>query len=166
MRDGRFATPKFPQAARRSRAAEQRDELAPFHCPIPPVLPTERIAHLSYRRRLLRCGISIRPNDGLGSKRRSRLEPAVGRFSHYAKSERWREPRSALSTVPVNPCRPSVDRVNVLPAVLRYYQYKPIFLWCAASGPTRGCPRIAFQRQEGPAKPSAALLNSLEFAQQ
>src|SRR5262249_23731434 len=27
-------------------AAEQRDELAPFHCPMPPVLPTERIAHL------------------------------------------------------------------------------------------------------------------------
>ena len=29
-------------------AAEQRDELAPFHCPMPPVLPTERIAHLSH----------------------------------------------------------------------------------------------------------------------
>src|SRR6516225_9364639 len=29
-----------------SNAAEQRDELAPFHCPMPPVLPTERIAHL------------------------------------------------------------------------------------------------------------------------
>src|SRR5262249_12268021 len=28
------------------RAAEQRDELAAFPCPIPPVLPTERIAHL------------------------------------------------------------------------------------------------------------------------
>src|SRR5262249_31590405 len=28
------------------RAAEQRDELAPFHYPMPPVLPTERIAHL------------------------------------------------------------------------------------------------------------------------
>jgi hypothetical protein len=31
----------------RRRAAEQCDELAPFHCPMPPVLPTERIAHLS-----------------------------------------------------------------------------------------------------------------------
>src|SRR5262249_36908496 len=30
----------------RCRAAEQRDELAAFHCPMPPVLPTERIAHL------------------------------------------------------------------------------------------------------------------------
>jgi len=30
----------------RGRAAEERDELAPFHCPIPPVLPTERIARL------------------------------------------------------------------------------------------------------------------------
>src|SRR5260370_31420914 len=29
-----------------SRAAEQGDELAPVHCPVPPVLPIERIAHL------------------------------------------------------------------------------------------------------------------------
>ena len=49
-----------PRAATRRRAADQRDELAPFHRPMPPVLPTERIAHL-YGRRLLRCGISIRP---------------------------------------------------------------------------------------------------------
>ena len=33
---------------RRRRAAEERDEVAPFHCPMPPVLPTERIAHLSH----------------------------------------------------------------------------------------------------------------------
>src|SRR5262249_45995428 len=36
--------------ARRERprrgAPEEGDELAPFHCPMPPVLPTERIAHL------------------------------------------------------------------------------------------------------------------------
>src|SRR5262245_9816410 len=31
---------------RRSRAAEQRDEVAPVHCPMPPVLPTGRIARL------------------------------------------------------------------------------------------------------------------------
>src|SRR5262249_54850337 len=31
---------------RRCRAAEQRYELAASHCPMPPVLPTERIAHL------------------------------------------------------------------------------------------------------------------------
>src|SRR5262245_235003 len=30
----------------RCRAAEQRDERASPHCPMPPVLPTERIAHL------------------------------------------------------------------------------------------------------------------------
>src|SRR5262245_12931177 len=29
----------------RSAAAEQHDEVAPFHCSAPPVLPTERIAH-------------------------------------------------------------------------------------------------------------------------
>jgi hypothetical protein len=28
------------------RAAEQRDEIVPSHCPMPPVLSTERIAHL------------------------------------------------------------------------------------------------------------------------
>src|SRR5262245_13423878 len=42
----------------RRRAADERDELAPFHCPRPPVLPTERIAYLRYGRRLLRCGVS------------------------------------------------------------------------------------------------------------
>src|SRR5262249_38636290 len=31
---------------RNRRAAEQRDELASFHCPMPPVLRTERITHL------------------------------------------------------------------------------------------------------------------------
>src|SRR5262252_8151643 len=30
----------------RRRAAEERDDLAPFHRPVPPVRPTERIAHL------------------------------------------------------------------------------------------------------------------------
>jgi hypothetical protein len=37
------------------------DKLAPLHLTNTPVLPTERIAHLSYGRGLLRCGISIRP---------------------------------------------------------------------------------------------------------
>jgi hypothetical protein len=45
-------------AARQSdrRATEKRDEVAPFHCPVPPVLRTKEIAHKG----LLRCGISIR----------------------------------------------------------------------------------------------------------
>src|SRR5262244_3380456 len=30
----------------RRRTTEQRDEIAASHCPMPPVLPTERIAHL------------------------------------------------------------------------------------------------------------------------
>jgi hypothetical protein len=46
-------------SVRRRRATEQRDELAPFHCPMLPVLPTERIAYLSYGRRPLRCRISL-----------------------------------------------------------------------------------------------------------
>jgi hypothetical protein len=29
------------------RAAEERDEIAAFHCPVPPVLPIERIAQLN-----------------------------------------------------------------------------------------------------------------------
>src|SRR5262249_55182400 len=34
---------------RHCRAAEQSDELAPFHCSAHPVLPTKRIAHSSVR---------------------------------------------------------------------------------------------------------------------
>jgi|SRR5215475_1182080 len=56
---------------RRSRAAEKRDEVAPFHYPMPPVLPTERIARLRYGTRLLRCGISARLRTGLGQIRSS-----------------------------------------------------------------------------------------------
>src|SRR5262249_34445731 len=37
--------PRYNRPRRRC-AADQRDELAPFHCPMPPVLPTERIAYL------------------------------------------------------------------------------------------------------------------------
>jgi len=60
----------------RCRAAEQRDEVAPVHCPKPPVLPTERIAHLSYGRRLLHCFARWRarvtwgPTDNIISFRR------------------------------------------------------------------------------------------------
>jgi hypothetical protein len=39
---------------------------------MPPVLPTERIAHLSCGRRLLRCGISVRPMSQLGHSRPGR----------------------------------------------------------------------------------------------
>src|SRR5262245_2107792 len=35
-----------PERPRGRRTAEKRDEVAAFHCPMPPVLPTERIAHL------------------------------------------------------------------------------------------------------------------------
>src|SRR6516165_6057020 len=41
------------------RAAEQSDKPAPFHCAIPPVRSTERIAQLSYGGRLLRCGSQV-----------------------------------------------------------------------------------------------------------
>jgi hypothetical protein len=35
-----------PASADVRSAAERRDELAPFHCPVLPVLLTEKIAHL------------------------------------------------------------------------------------------------------------------------
>src|SRR5215831_7152378 len=45
---GRLPSVSWAQRPIRSRAADkQRDQGAPFHCPIPPVLPTKRIAHLS-----------------------------------------------------------------------------------------------------------------------
>jgi hypothetical protein len=54
-------------------AAHKRDEVAA--CPKPPVLPSERIAHLSYSRRLLRCGISITAKTVQGHPRRIDLPP-------------------------------------------------------------------------------------------
>src|SRR5262245_16867438 len=56
-----------PKRPRGCRAAEQRNEFAAFHCPMPPVLQTERIAHLSYGRRLLRCGILFQAMSAWGS---------------------------------------------------------------------------------------------------
>jgi hypothetical protein len=54
------------------------------------VLPTERIAHLSYGRRLLRCDISVRPMTALGRPRSfgdvdsmSALPPESGRRSAF-----------------------------------------------------------------------------------
>jgi hypothetical protein len=52
----------------RRRAAQQRDELAAFHCPMPPVLQIERIANLTYGRRLLRCGILFQAMSLVGSQ--------------------------------------------------------------------------------------------------
>jgi hypothetical protein len=46
-----------------------RDEVAPFHCPMPPVLPTERLAHLGGAGDLLRCGISTRLMSAPGHSR-------------------------------------------------------------------------------------------------
>src|SRR5262249_46965331 len=37
--------PARHERPRRSRASDQRDELATFHCPVAPVLPNEGIAH-------------------------------------------------------------------------------------------------------------------------
>src|SRR5262249_12300982 len=49
------------------RAAEQYDELAPPHCPMPPVFPTERIAHLG----TVDCCIHPPERyDTIGSRRR------------------------------------------------------------------------------------------------
>src|SRR5262245_61005113 len=54
---------------RRRRAAEQRDELAPFQWPMSPVLPTGRIAHLGGAGDLLHCGISSRTMAAMGQTR-------------------------------------------------------------------------------------------------
>jgi hypothetical protein len=60
----------------RRRAAKERDELAPFHYPMLPVLPTVRIAHLSYGRRLCAAGISIQPMSQMGETEKSRQRDA------------------------------------------------------------------------------------------
>jgi hypothetical protein len=38
-------SPRRKRPCRRT-AAQQRDKVAPFHCPMSPVLPTDRIPHL------------------------------------------------------------------------------------------------------------------------
>jgi hypothetical protein len=43
--------------------ADEGYELAPFHCPMPPVLATKRIAHLSYGSRRARRRPSLRVGD-------------------------------------------------------------------------------------------------------
>ena len=65
------------QRPRRRRAAEQHDELAAFHCPMPPVLPNERNSTPRYGRGLLRCGISIRPMTAVGHSLQIRPRPLV-----------------------------------------------------------------------------------------
>src|SRR5262249_38602150 len=62
------------------RAAEQRDELAPFHCLMSPVRPTERIAHLGGAADLLRCGISTWSLSAWGHKQTSRGPLAMSAF--------------------------------------------------------------------------------------
>jgi hypothetical protein len=59
----------------RSRAAEQRDQLATFHCPMSPVLPTERIPHPGGAGDLLRCGISVPSMSALGHSRPRPAKP-------------------------------------------------------------------------------------------
>jgi hypothetical protein len=54
------------------RAAEESDELAAFHYPMPPVLPTKRIAHLGTAGGVLCCGISTRPMSLVGLTRSCR----------------------------------------------------------------------------------------------
>jgi hypothetical protein len=51
----------------RCRAAEPRDELAPFHCPMPSVLRTERIAHVHAAEDCCAAGFYSR-YDRYGSK--------------------------------------------------------------------------------------------------
>jgi hypothetical protein len=71
---------------RARRTAEQRDEFAPFHSLMPPMLPTERIAHLIYGRRLLRCGISIHAMTAQGRTQSFGQPPRCRRFDTLAEA--------------------------------------------------------------------------------
>src|SRR5262249_20234740 len=52
------------------RAADQRDELAPFHCPVLPRAFGRDVSTPQYGRRLLRCGIAIQAMTARGHSRR------------------------------------------------------------------------------------------------
>ena len=67
--EGRDPRHLAAHASRRQRSFPQ----CVLACPMPPVLPTERIAHLNYGRRLLRCGISIPAMTAWGRDRRCRV---------------------------------------------------------------------------------------------
>src|SRR5262249_9537613 len=54
-----------------------------------PVLPTERITHLKYGRRLLHCGISIRPMPGSGQERRLSVCLHKVRFTSVSRHGWW-----------------------------------------------------------------------------
>ena len=109
-----------PERPHCRRPAEQRDELAAFHCPMPPVLPAERVAHLSYGRRLLRCGISIQPMSQLGpnceelghrSARLARQKSANSDNSQRSKHDGYSITSSAMDSSPDDKVRPSVFAV-------------------------------------------------------
>src|SRR5262249_47382698 len=56
----------------RNRAAEQRDEVAPFHWPMTSLAPTEKIPQLDYGRRLLHRGILADLMSQMGQSRPTR----------------------------------------------------------------------------------------------
>src|SRR6516165_4909218 len=59
-----LALPRARRERPRSRAAQKRDEVAPLHCLMLPVLSTERIAHLATAQGRF---ISIQPMSQMGS---------------------------------------------------------------------------------------------------
>src|SRR5215470_7424784 len=97
--------PGFLRARRerpRSRAAEQRDEIASVHCAIPPVRSTKRIAHLAtardccaagfrsglcrVRRRLCVQGLHRRPDENRPSEQPCRTGAAPTNNDHESRA--------------------------------------------------------------------------------
>jgi hypothetical protein len=69
-RNGGFRPhPLCSNKPRRRRAAEQRDEVAPFHWPDASRAFDRKDSTPQYGRRLLRCGISIQPMSQMGQGR-------------------------------------------------------------------------------------------------
>jgi hypothetical protein len=73
------------------------------------MLPAERIAHLSYGRRLLRCGISIPAVTGWGQVRAKKLRPGCVRCSS---NNRRNGNQAALTLVPAGDITPSTLSVK------------------------------------------------------
>jgi hypothetical protein len=117
-------------------AAEKCDEVAPFHCPVPPVLPNERNSTPRHC-----CAAGFQVAYAVGQKAPKAFGALVGRFPQYSKSGRCRIPSSGSGRGVCQPRAPSsVNRVN---------RVNSIFSGCAAGGPSRGCPRDAFWSTEG-----------------
>jgi hypothetical protein len=91
------------------RAAKKHDEFAAFHCPMPPVLPTDRIAHLGTAGDCCAAGF----HSSLWRRRAKTSAPGTWRLSPGDRSAWWRKP---IFVLPLLSARRVGDSRNAISA--------------------------------------------------